>query len=378
MKSYPPALQATYVRRSWSSRDGIALLPPSVYLGHSGRMVDALVRMRFIVPQLWIGLDVLGARFGFDWHEASVEIRIPETADEFSNIPEGYPGQPLPSLSQAGAVFAETDRDVRTAALVLFEVTVETVTSFPFPKPTDLDEELRQIVEADLLAGMQVAQDVAGLFVRHLRAAAPHQTWLGLSTHAPQQYGIAQIEYRDTGERMFGLGPTQTVTMRSSRVRLDLQEITSIVHEVEAHEEPAITDSLIADAWHLDDAETANDQDRALLVAAIAAEVRTKQAIRDRVSPEKKALTDLVLSRRSNLPELLDEVMLATLGVSLKKSDAALYERVKELSAQRNAIVHRGRRNPHLKEPHMPTQAVSSLFEWLDALPGATAADVDT
>ena len=333
--------------------------------------------MRFVVPQLWIGLDALGARFKFDWHESSAQIRLPETADEFSNLPEGYPEQPLPSLSQAGAVFAETDRDVRTVALVLFEVTVETVTSFPFPKPADLTEELRRIVEADLLAGMRVAQDIAGLFVRHLRAAAPRQTWLGLSAHAPQQYGIAQIEYRDTGERMFGLGPSQTVTMRSSRIRLDLQEITSLVKQVEGHNEPRITDSLIADAWHLDDAETANDQNRALLVAAIAAEVRTKQAIRERVSPEKKALTDLVLSRRSNLPELLDEVMLATLGVSLKKADANLYERVRQLSAQRNAIVHRGRRNAQLKGPHMPTQAVSSLFEWLDALPGASAADTD-
>ncbi|MFE4951059.1 hypothetical protein ACFQ9V_13235 [Leifsonia sp. NPDC056665] len=336
-------------------------------------MVDALVRMRFIVPQLWIGLDVLGARFSLTWGEWSVEIRLPETAEEFSELPDAYSSQYLPSLTQAGPVFAEPDRDVRTAALVLFEVTVETVTNFPFPKPADLSEDLRQVVEADLRAGMDVAQEVAGLFVRHLRAAAPHQTWLGLSAHKPRQYGIAQIEYRDSGERMFGLGPTQSVTMRSSRIRVDLDDVAAIVSEVRAHEEPPITDSLIADAWHLDDAETANDQDRALLVAAIAAEVRTKQVIRDRVSAEKKALADLVLSRRSNLPELLDEVLLATIGVSLRKADADLYGRVKALSEQRNAIVHRGRRNPRLKQPQMPTQAVSSLFEWLDGLPDTSA-----
>lgn len=209
-------------------------------------------------------------------------------------------------------MFAEPDRDARTAVLILFEVAVETTTRFPSPKPAELTDALRNIADEEIDAVKPVAEAVASSFVRHLRAAATAQSWLGLSAHTPAQYGIAQLEYRDTGERIVGYGPPQSVTMRSSRLRLDIADIESVVESVEAHNKPGIADSLLADGWHLSDAQAANDQDRAILVAATACEVRVKQVIRDRVSPGGRAMAMMILDRRSNLPELLDEVLLAT------------------------------------------------------------------
>lgn len=332
-------------------------------------MVDALFRMRFIVPQLWIGLDAVGASFELEWDGALVRVALPSDQDTFSDLPDGYTQAPLPSLVGIGPVFAEADRDVRTAGLVLFEVTVETTTEFPAPKPAEYTEEQRKIADKDIAAARPKAEAVASSFVRHLRAAAPRQSWLGLSAHAPAQYGIAQLEYRDTGERILGYGPTQSVTMRSSQLRLDLADIETIMKDVAEQHEPGIADSLLADAWHLSDAEAANDQDRATLVAATACEVKVKQVIQDRVPANAKAMARMILSRRSNLPELLDEVLDATLGVSLKKADSALFAWVKELADQRNAIIHAGRRNPKPNRSHMPAQVGSSLFEWLEQLP---------
>ena len=332
-------------------------------------MVDAIFRMRFIVPQLWIGLDAVGANFELNWDGSLVRVNLPSDAESFSDLPENYPQNPLPSLVGSGPVFADPDRDERTAALVLFEVTVETTTAFPMPKPDDLTDELRTIADNDINATRPIAEAVAGLFLRHLRAAAPAQSWLGLSTHAPAQYGIAQLEYRETGERILGYGPAQSVTMRSSRIRLDVGSIESIMDDVSARQEPSIADLLLADAWHLSDAQSANDQDRATLVAATACEVKVKEIIQDRVPLSGKAMARMILSRRSNLPELLDEVLLATLGVTLKKANVNLFQAVSALSTQRNAIVHGGRRNTKATQSPLRAQVGSSLFEWLEQLP---------
>lgn len=332
-------------------------------------MVDALFRMRFVVPQLWIGLDAVGAGFELDWDGAVVRVTLPSDEKAFSDLPDGSQQALLPSLAGSGPVFAEAGRDARTAALILFEVTVETTTDFPTPKPAELTDELRRIADAEIEAVKPTAEAVASSFVRHLRAAAPRQSWLGLSAHPPAQYGIAQLEYRSTGERIFGYGPPQSVTMRSSQLRLDLVDIEMIVKDVAAWREPGIAESLLADAWHLTDAEAANDQDRAILVAATACEVKVKQFIQDRVHADGRAMANMILSRRSNLPELLDEVLLATLGVSLKKENGELFKTVASLAAQRNAIIHGGRRNPKAEQARMPAQVGSSLFEWLDQLP---------
>lgn len=332
-------------------------------------MVDALFRMRFVVPQLWIGLDALGSRFDLDWGGSQVHVTLPSDANTFSDLPEGSPQTPLPSLAGTGPLFAEAGRDVRTAALILFEVTVETTTKFPAQKPAELTEKLRRIADREIDAARPIAEAVASLFVRHLRAAAPRQSWLGLSAHAPAQYGIAQLEYRDTGERILGYGPEQSVTMRSSQLRLDAADIESIINDVRARREPGIADSLLADAWHLSDAQAANDQDRATLVVATACEVRVKQFIQDRVPADGQAMAKMILRRRSNLPELLDEVLLATLGVSLKKENRALFARVEALADQRNAIIHAGQRKAGASPLHMPAQVGSSLFEWLAELP---------
>lgn len=337
-------------------------------MGETYGMVDALFRMRFVIPQLWIGLDALGASFDFIWDGVVVRVTLPSDVDTFSDLPDGSQEARLPSLAGSGPVFAEPNRDARTAALILFEVTVEARSEFPHPKPTTFTDEMRQIVDAEISAVQPIAEAAASSFVRHLRAAAPRQSWLGLSAHPPVQYGLAQLEYRDSGERIFGYGPRQSVIMRSSQLRLDLADIEAVLEDVAARREPGISESLLADAWHLSDAEAANDQDRAILVAATACEVKVKQCIAERVHPSGKAMAKMILSRRSNLRELVDEVLLATLGVSLKKENFELFKQVESLTIQRNAIVHGGRRNLQAEQPLMPAQVGSSLFEWLDQL----------
>lgn len=341
------------------------------------RVIDAQARVTFWVPQLWIGIDTIGATFEYIFGGERVTLSLPTDGDSFSALPEHFPHPPVPSLVQAGPVFQEEGRYPATAALVLFQVAIETKLEFPAQKPADLDEGQRQAVETCLREAIDRASEVAGRFVRHARAAAPAQSWLGLSSHPPKQYGVASLEYQDTGEFIFGLGEEQSVTVRSSRLRLDRADLDRISVNVASETEPPVAESLLADAWHLEDATAANDQDRAVLVAAVASEVKSKQAIRRSVGTDRLALAEMILKRRSNLPELLDEVLEACCDISLRRADPELYQRVKALSHQRNAIVHSGRRDEGGPAMATPAATASSIFEWIDKfVPPADHPDV--
>lgn len=329
-------------------------------------MVETLVRVVFKAPQVWIALDTVGAELEFEHEDRRVKLRLPADAETFSSLPDDSMHAPVPSLAQSGPVMSEPDWDSRTAALVLFEVTVEMDTDVPDEKPSEMTDDLRAVIEPELEKGIAIAEKVAGAFLRHVRAAAPSQSWLGLATHAPVQYGLAKLEYKSTGQMIFGLGPMQTVTIRSSRLRLGRSDFESIGMHLCAGDEPQVAESLLADAWHLDEGTTTNDHDRAIIVAAMACEVKTKRSIRGAVPEDRRALVEMILKRRSNLPELLDEVSLASCDVTMRLKDPQLFSHVKALSAQRNAIVHSGRKNPSSPEVAIPARIAWQVFKWLD------------
>lgn len=329
-------------------------------------MTNGLVRVRFTVPEVWISFDLLGFSFQTQRDGLPVRVSLPDAPDSFSSLPESVIDHWLPSLVPAGPVFNEPGRDVRTLGLIIFEITVEVPTDVTSPKPTELTPELREIVERDLERGSTVASQVANLFLRHLRASAPGQSWLGLAAHAPEQYGVAALENRDTGEFIFGLGPTHSVVMRSSRLRLEHEQLSEIASNVSADVEPGVDQSLLADAWHLSDASAANDRDRAWIVAAIACEVKVKRVLRERAAVDRRAMVDLLLRRRSNLPELLDDVWPAVFDACLRTEDPPLFENIKALNAQRNRIVHAGKKDPSVSTYLDPAQIAQALFDWID------------
>jgi hypothetical protein len=312
-------------------------------------------------------MDLLGFAFEAERRGLRVRVALPDAPDAFSSLPDGIADQWLPSFVPAGPIFNEPDRDVRTLGLIIFEVTVEVATDVPSPKPAELTPELREIVERDLGVGSEIATQVADLFVRHVRAMAPRQSWLGLSAHAPEQYGPACLLNRETGEFLFGLGPMQSVTMRSSQLRLDRADLSAVLNAISEDIEPGIAESLLADAWHLSDASGANDRNRAWIVAAVACEVRVKREIRQRAGTDRLDLVELLLRRRSNLPELLDEVWRAVLGKSLRTEDPALFEDIKSLTLQRNRLVHVGKGDPRVGTSLDPAHVAQALFDWLNA-----------
>lgn len=318
-----------------------------------------------MLPELWIAVELIGASFEMVRNGRRVEVRLPGTEGDFSALPESISHQALPSLVKAGPVFQEPGRDSRTAGVLIVEVAVETETDVSSPKPLVLTDELRSIVEGDLRAGQAIADEVAHELTRHFRAAAPRQTWLGLAAHQPQQYGVAALENRDTGEFIFGLGAAQTTTVRSSHLRLEDSDFARIAAAVSAGTGPSIAESLLADAFHLSDADAMNDRDRAWIVAATACEVRAKEVLRSVTSQEDRDELDSVLRRRSNVTDLVDSVWANFAGTSLRRDDPELFRKTKILTSQRNRLVHAGKHTENVPPAMDPAVTAQLLFAWM-------------
>lgn len=86
-----------------------------------------------------------------------------------------------------------------------------------------------------------------------------------------------------------------------------------------------------------------------------------------RVSTDRSKLMTMMLNRTSGLPFILDEVLDAAFDLSLKQADIALWERVRKLVKQRNAVVHEGAEVDAAEVGYRPAQVAVDLFAWLDA-----------
>jgi len=64
--------------------------------------------------------------------------------------------------------------------------------------------------------------------------------------------------------------------------------------------------------------------------------------MRERVAADKSGMLDMLLRRTSTPAFVLDNLVLAAFGVSLKVDDRGLFDQLAELSRHRNAIVHEG------------------------------------
>ena len=114
--------------------------------------------------------------------------------------------------------------------------------------------------------------------------------------------------------------------------------------------EPPSAEILLADARFLIGAAEPRDPSRALLIAAVACEVKIKTLLRQLSTPEQEPLIGLLLeSPRDWLmaaSALFDKPLRIITGRSLKDADRQLFTRIVQLFERRNALAHRG---------HIPT-----------------------
>lgn len=328
-------------------------------------MTGLEVRVRYLAHDFWVHPSLLGWSRAFSRRGHEVEVRLPAGPEEFAREHPQQIEPPGPSVFEV-ATITEPDRDNRTVAVRLFSVTVGLEHELPTDRPDDpFEGQYGMLAGAAYHQGRQLCDEVAQDFLRWVRAST-RQPWLGLVAAPPEQYGVGGLYYAATDQGILGMGPEQSLTFRSSRLRLEQEVLDPLIDRLAEQAVVPVAQALLADAWHLGEGPEIPDAERAVLLAAIACEVRTQEFLREHVPAHREALLEVTLRRTSTLSVLLHDVFEAALDVSLKASDRALYNRVKDLMVQRNNIVHEGHSRSTPVIEGGPALVASNLFTWLE------------
>jgi hypothetical protein len=197
-----------------------------------------------------------------------------------------------------------------------------------------------------------------------------------MSHEEVQQVGISSLIDTVTGKRL-PVSPSQRLYGVAFSVEnaLTPAQIEALVARVAAEEVPPIAEVLLADAQHLATAGlqfASSDGLRAVLMAAIACEVKVKGNLRERASDEQKALIEYMLSNQREVTltaaELFNKIMKASQGRSLRDADSKLFKEVTELFQLRNLVAHQGK-PPTVEEARRLVGVAKRVFRWLDEKP---------
>jgi hypothetical protein len=143
--------------------------------------------------------------------------------------------------------------------------------------------------------------------------------------------------------------------------------LADIRDRLHAGSSPETADVFLSDAWTLSADFDVLDPRRAVLLAGMACEIKTKLTLRAKADPDKELLVGLVLNRMSQLFQILDKPFKGALGKSLLEGDPMLYGKIKQLTDTRNSVVHRGAEVDRAVAYSLVV-AAKQLFDWLDNL----------
>jgi hypothetical protein len=197
------------------------------------------------------------------------------------------------------------------------------------------------------------------------------QHWLGLGHEPPEGVGEGELVDLDAGSRL----PVAVALQKGlviPRIRdeqvLGAELFDEAVRLGSRGEEPLLADSLLADALFLAQDAEPLDLPRALLVAAIACELKIKATLREHASEAQRELVDVLLSNPRDWAlsavAHFDAPLKAVAGVSLREADRELWKPATALFERRNALAHRGVM-PSDDDALDSIRTAVALFRWL-------------
>jgi hypothetical protein len=225
---------------------------------------------------------------------------------------------------------------------------------------------IRPALDKSWRTGHQLAFSEFEAFLAWFRIQTK-QSWLGIAGEPSTQFGRSYL--REAGKEgvLIAYGPEQKVVMRNGNIGATSAQVAETVRHLEASSGVPPEASLLADARFLARDSDLVDGHRAVLAAAMACEIAAKKALRDATSAERRPAIDLLLRRRSSVPELVTDIAEVAVDRSLGKEKPELLARIKELNTCRNRVVHTGTTVEQQDAFHL-VQAAEDLFEWLSGL----------
>jgi hypothetical protein len=224
-------------------------------------------------------------------------------------------------------------------------------------------EDMREAVDTSWHRGSEIAHEAVTRFIAWLRVET-QQSWLGTGEEPMMQYGRSYLRELDHDGFLIAYGEAQSVTMRHGAIGASRLNLERIRNRLASDEDVPTELELFADARYFARESDLVDGHRAVLAAAMAAEIATKKALLARTPVERRDAVALLLKRRSTITDLVSEIAQVSVGSSLRTDDPELFRELKELNDLRNQIVHAGRRVDRRKA-YALSFAVEKLFRWL-------------
>jgi hypothetical protein len=315
--------------------------------------------------QFCVTKDTLGKSYSLSHDDLPIQIDIPRRSGDFLFWTPFIPGE-YHALSEVGAW------DEVFVHIILVTVIIDAEVSAIAATIENADALNRAVAMMD--TALDVASHVVTEFVAWVRATT-RMTSLPLSSEVPPLAGPVRAFEVDSG-RQLRVGPShRTVAVArdpAGKYHLTAPDLEQIVERVNRGHEAPVAETLLADAEYYARYEV-RDYRRAVLMAAIACEVKVKAILRDRALAEQKPLVDFALDNPREVTVtaasgLYDKLMLATLGRSLRRDDRQLFRDIEHLYTVRNNIAHRGA-VPSEADAGRAVRGARRCFVWLDSLP---------
>jgi hypothetical protein len=296
---------------------------------------NGVMRLRteisFRIPELRTRGEV--NEFIFERSSADIEIRFPPIAKAKDGAASVMPISKLTVL-----------------------ITIEEPTVHGFDDAIDEHQERLSVV----------ASDVVTEFLDWLKVQGHHMLGV-IGERAEQALPIKTFEA--VSNTQFKPRPGLRATLRELDSELNETTMSAIRDNMAEGRALPTPESFLADALYLRRSQHRSDLQRAVILSAIACELKVQQVLLQKVPEDRRALVSIILDNRREIEIakvlLFHKVMKAAIGYSLRDSHKWLYDSLVKLFEMRNKIVHEGRRYP---EQDMKTAAGSaeSVFDWLN------------
>jgi hypothetical protein len=233
------------------------------------------------------------------------------------------------------------------------------------PKEVAANEAFRAIDELE-----PWARSLAGEFLDWMRIRGA-QPWLGVHGHRPDLARSPQLFEEASGRRL-PIGTHRSVGLAVGDAALGPELLEQIRFLLARGEPPPIAEGFLADAKFFAGSDVPGDRARAVLLAAIATELKAKETLRLKSSPSGLGLLRVLMpaNRPMRVPvaELFDSIALVCVGQSLATRDEPLLRAIRKLFTARNGIAHTGVM-PDIETTKAAVHASAQSFAWLDLLP---------
>jgi len=180
--------------------------------------------------------------------------------------------------------------DKESVEVTMIRVTVETegdVSLADFDVPESEWDAPAERGFAVLNAAHGLAERTVRDLVMMVRAGFD-QYWLGPSTEAVRLVGASRLVEAESGVQLPPRGPVLTIARPKVSIRsLTSDDLIEVLARLGEGEAPSLAEALLVDAeYHVMEQEVpSGDPSRAVLLAAIACEVKVKASLRERTPP---------------------------------------------------------------------------------------------